>query len=161
MKYRKQFCRFDNEAYFQAEAILGNAGESMKAARKAKGVPVDVLAKWVDIAPASIRNIENGKVCPRLDTVIRLAVALGLTLDEYIGFPKSEDFATGVASVEDQSDKHEWQLYTEYCGDEPVAYRYGPAWVAMQLYVEGGYPTPEEAKVAWLREWERMRAGNG
>lgn len=33
-------------------------------------------------------------------------------------------------------------------------YRYGPEWVAMQLYMEGGYPTPEEAKQAWLRDHE-------
>lgn len=31
-------------------------------------------------------------------------------------------------------------------------YRYGPEWVAMQLYMEGGYATPEEAKAAWARE---------
>ena len=48
----------------------------------------------------------------------------------------------------------EWSLYTEYRDGEAVAYRYGPEWVAMQLYVEGGYPTPEEAKLAWLRELE-------
>lgn len=48
-----------------------------------------------------------------------------------------------------------WQMYTEYRGGEPVAYRYGPEWVAMQLYMEGGFKTPEEAKAAWLREWEK------
>ena len=48
-----------------------------------------------------------------------------------------------------------WQLYTEYRGGEPIAYRYGPDWVAMQLYMEGGYRTPEEAKLRWLEYWER------
>ena len=43
-----------------------------------------------------------------------------------------------------------WQLYTEYRDGKPVAYRYGEPWVAMQLYVEGGYKTPEEAKAAWV-----------
>lgn len=28
-------------------------------------------------------------------------------------------------------------------------YRYGPEWVAMQLFMEGGYATPEEAKQRW------------
>ena len=51
----------------------------------------------------------------------------------------------------------DWQLYTEYRGDKPYAYRYGPEWVAMQLYMEGGYKTPEEAKLAWLREWEAQK----
>lgn len=44
------------------------------------------------------------------------------------------------------------QMYVEYHGDTPVGYRYGEDWVAMQLYVEGGYPTPEEAIEAWERE---------
>ena len=45
-------------------------------------------------------------------------------------------------------------LYTKEWSDGRKEYRYGPDWVAMQLYMEGGYPTPEEAKLAWLREWE-------
>ena len=48
----------------------------------------------------------------------------------------------------------DWKLYTEYRGDKPVAYRYGPEWVAMELYVEGGFKTPEEAKLRWLEWWE-------
>lgn len=34
----------------------------------------------------------------------------------------------------------------------PVAYRYGEEWVAQQLFMEGGYPTREEAIAAWERE---------
>lgn len=44
------------------------------------------------------------------------------------------------------------QLYTKYRDGVPVAYRYGEEWVAMQLYMEGGYPTPEEAIKAWEKE---------
>lgn len=47
-----------------------------------------------------------------------------------------------------------WQLYTEYRGDKPVAYRYGPSWVAQELLMEGGFKTPEEAKLRWLEWWE-------
>ena len=51
-----------------------------------------------------------------------------------------------------------WQLYTEYRGDKPVAYRYGEPWVAMQLAMEGGYKTPEKAKLAWLEYLETESA---
>lgn len=44
-----------------------------------------------------------------------------------------------------------YKMYTLYQGDRPVAYRYGPEWVSQQLLMEGGYPTPEEAKEAWER----------
>lgn len=51
------------------------------------------------------------------------------------------------------------ELYTEYRNGKPVAYRYGDEWVAMQLYVEGGYPTPEEAKEAWARSQRLKESG--
>lgn len=52
------------------------------------------------------------------------------------------------------------QMYVEYRGNTPVAYRYGEEWVAQQLLMEGGYPTPEEAIAAWEREqvgWEASK----
>ena len=52
-------------------------------------------------------------------------------------------------------------LYVSYRNGEPYEYRYGEPWVAMQLLMEGGYPTPEEAKRKW-QEWKRQRrADNG
>lgn len=43
------------------------------------------------------------------------------------------------------------QLYVKYEDGEPVAYAYGEPWVAMALYMDDiGYPTPEEAKLAWI-----------
>lgn len=44
------------------------------------------------------------------------------------------------------------KLFTKEFGNGRKEYRYGPEWVAMQLMMEGGYRTPEEAKAAWLRE---------
>ena len=44
------------------------------------------------------------------------------------------------------------EMYVEYRNGKPVAYRYGEEWVAMQLFMEGGYPTEEEAIAAWERE---------
>lgn len=41
------------------------------------------------------------------------------------------------------------QMYTKYRNGKPVAYRYGEPWVATQLFMEGGYKTPEEAIAAW------------
>lgn len=41
------------------------------------------------------------------------------------------------------------EMYVKYRDDKPVAYRYGEEIEATKLWVEGGYPTPEEAKEAW------------
>ena len=46
----------------------------------------------------------------------------------------------------------ELKMYVEYRDGQPCGYLYGPRWKAMELYMEGGYPTPEEAKEAWERE---------
>ena len=43
----------------------------------------------------------------------------------------------------------ELKMYIEYRDGKPHSYLYGPSWKAMELYMEGGYPTPEEAKSAW------------
>ena len=66
----------------------------------------------------------------------------------------SADWMTGAehevaAPVEDHSDEDGCQMYTEYRNGVPVAYRYGEPWVVQQLFMEGGYKTPEEAMVAW------------
>ena len=49
----------------------------------------------------------------------------------------------------------ELKMYVEYRDGKPHSYLYGPSWKAMELYMEGGYPTPEEAKAAWEAEEER------
>lgn len=51
----------------------------------------------------------------------------------------------------------DWKLYTKEIGDVRVEYRYGPDWVAMELMMEGGYKTPEEAKLRWLEYWEARK----
>jgi hypothetical protein len=44
------------------------------------------------------------------------------------------------------------QLYTKKLGDKPAQYRYGDESAATELWLEGGYPTPEEAVLAWAKE---------
>jgi hypothetical protein len=51
----------------------------------------------------------------------------------------------------------EESLYVEYRDGKPVAYRYGEPWVSMQLLVEGGFATEEEAREEWAKykEWKK------
>ena len=46
----------------------------------------------------------------------------------------------------------ELKMYVEYRDGKPCGYLYGPSWKAMELYMEGGFETPEEAKAAWEAE---------
>ncbi len=50
----------------------------------------------------------------------------------------------------------ELKMYVEYRDGKPHSYLYGPPWKAMELYMEGGYPTPEEAKAVWEFENQRL-----
>ena len=51
------------------------------------------------------------------------------------------------------SRKEDCRLYekTSSDPDTPSEYAYGEKWVAMWLFNEGGYDTPEEARAAWER----------
>lgn len=49
------------------------------------------------------------------------------------------------------------KLFTKEFGDGRKEYRYGPEWVAWELMMEGGFKTPEEAKLRWLEWWEAHR----
>ena len=49
----------------------------------------------------------------------------------------------------------EYKMYILYRNKTPIAYRYGPPWVAQMLLMEGGYKTPEEAKDAWEKYGEK------
>ena len=53
------------------------------------------------------------------------------------------------------------EMYIKYRGDKPVAYRYGEEIEATKLWIEGGYPTPEEAKAAWLRSQSSNQTRGG
>lgn len=53
----------------------------------------------------------------------------------------------------------EEHMYIEYRDGKPHAYRYGEEWVAMELLLEGGYPTEREAREAWER-YKEARAND-
>jgi len=66
---------------------------------------------------------------------------------EWAFCPKCGNGTGGVIFPEQQL-----KLFVKRCEDGHEEYRYGPEWVAAQLWLEGGYATPEEAKAAWARE---------
>lgn len=49
----------------------------------------------------------------------------------------------------------ELKMYVKYVDGKPYQYRYGESWRSMQLMVDGGYDTPEEAMAAWEAEQEK------
>lgn len=60
-------------------------GEYMRRARKRAGLAIKGLAQLANVGRNTVWQIENGKNSPRLDTVIMLADALGISIDEFTG----------------------------------------------------------------------------
>ena len=71
-------------------------------------------------------------ICPRCDEIIED----GWNYCPICGYARNE--------------MNSCSLYEKVMGDRRE-YRYGDELQATVLWIEGGYPTPEEAKAAWLR----------
>lgn len=60
-------------------------GQRLKRLRKATGMSQPQLAEKMEVPVSTIRNWEQDRRVPRLDTAVILARALGVTLDELAG----------------------------------------------------------------------------
>jgi transcriptional regulator with XRE-family HTH domain len=60
-------------------------GERMQRLRLAKGLSQSQLARAAGVPPGTLRNWEQGRREPLLSAAARVAVALGISLDELAG----------------------------------------------------------------------------
>lgn len=60
-------------------------GENLKKVRDEFGFSREELAALADVTPWVIRTAEEDINAPRLDFIIKIADALGLTIDEVVG----------------------------------------------------------------------------
>lgn len=59
--------------------------ERLRTIRKENGLTQAELAEKAGIAVNSVRLYESGKVIPKLDTIARIARAMGLTASDFVG----------------------------------------------------------------------------
>ena len=84
--------------------------ERLRTIRKEKGLTQAELAEKAGIAVNSVRLYESGKVIPKLDTIARIARAMGLTASDFVGGQWGK-FQGGFCSEEEvQQDDREAQL---------------------------------------------------
>ncbi len=98
--------------------------------------------------------IRRSDVLMLLDHLIRECVGMNKNVDNVLldaEIATIKDVVEKVVALPVVKTEEECHLYEKRMGDRRE-YRYGPDWVASQLWIEGGFPTPEEAKAAWLRE---------
>lgn len=84
--------------------------ERLRTIRKEHGLTQAELAEKAGIAVNSVRLYESGKVIPKLDTIARIARAMGLTASDFVG-GQWGDFQGGFCSEEEvRQDDREAQL---------------------------------------------------
>lgn len=115
-------------------------GQHMAAARKKAGLTQEQLSAKAGLHRVTLARLECGDRQGLIGTLEILADALGISVDEYVGHE--------VRKPEDDG----CELYVKYEDGTPVAYAYGPAWMAMALYMDDvGYDTEDAARAAWER----------
>ena len=59
-------------------------GRNLKSIRTKKGISQGGIARTLGVGRSFITNIENGKTNPTLDTIARIAKAIGVSTDELL-----------------------------------------------------------------------------
>jgi transcriptional regulator with XRE-family HTH domain len=65
-------------------------GQRLQTLRQKAGLSQSQLARAAEVPIGSLRNWERGRRTPLLDTAARIAVALGVSLDELAGIDTAE-----------------------------------------------------------------------
>jgi transcriptional regulator with XRE-family HTH domain len=66
-------------------------GKQLQRVRQAANLSQAKLAKAAGIPVGTLRNLEQGRRIPRLDTAMKLARALGVSIDELTGDGGAEE----------------------------------------------------------------------
>jgi transcriptional regulator with XRE-family HTH domain len=67
------------------EVDMENFPETLRALREARGLTQVRLAELLEVSPRVYNRWETGGAAPRLDTLVKIADLLSVTLDELVG----------------------------------------------------------------------------
>jgi transcriptional regulator with XRE-family HTH domain len=72
----------------QPRQIKQPLGELIRTAREKAGMTQQAAADAADIYIKSYQRFESGERSPKIESLMKLAIAFGCTLDELVGMPK-------------------------------------------------------------------------
>lgn len=75
---------FDHVRSF-AEVDMEQFPDTLRELRKSRGLTQVRLSELLEVSPRVYNRWENGSAAPRLDTLVKIADILGVTLDELVG----------------------------------------------------------------------------
>lgn len=94
---------------------MNTIGENIKGIREHKGLSQKELAGMIEVNPAQYGRVENDKVEPTLKTLLKIADALEVTLDELV---KGKADPLKEVKVKDKSLLSKVQLIDQLPADE-------------------------------------------
>ncbi len=103
-------------------------GEKIKKYRKEKGLTQKKLGELCGINEANIRKYELGKANPKIETIEKIAKALGTTADELRGIKR--DIAYNVDEIVEALNRYKAQQL------ENEALSYNGRWIACKVIEE-------------------------
>lgn len=68
----------------EKEILIKNISNNLRLQRAKQRISQDKLSELTGINQQQISYIENGKACPKLETVIKIAEALNISVNELI-----------------------------------------------------------------------------
>jgi len=82
--------RSASAAFDRAEGAPGQLAERLRELRESRGLTQARLAELLDVSPRVYNRWETTETTPRLDTLVRIADILSVTLDELVGRAESD-----------------------------------------------------------------------
>lgn len=79
------------EAQTNAEVAMELFAERLRELRERRGLTQARLAELLEVSPRVYNRWETGAAAPRLDTVVRIADLLEVSLDELVGRAKPQE----------------------------------------------------------------------
>lgn len=73
------------------EVDMENFPETLRALRESRGLTQVRLAELIDVSPRVYNRWETAAAAPRLDTLVKIADILSVTLDELVGRTEPSD----------------------------------------------------------------------
>lgn len=70
--------------FMEKEVLIKNISNNLRLQRAKQRISQDKLSELTGINQQQISYIENGKACPKLETVIKIAEALNISVNELI-----------------------------------------------------------------------------
>lgn len=103
IEHREQIRQLRDETEQVLNTVMFNIGEFIEDKREEKKISIRELHRLSGVSTAVISDIENGKSMPRVELLIRLALSMGVSLNELFNSFIPQDYQVPTAKEQTQT----------------------------------------------------------